>query len=282
MKKVILWLLAFVLTSMLLLTCICLIGRQVIAPGLQEGGAQVSDAVIREEKELARQRITELADLYGFTAEPVIEFVNEETLRDLHLEASRWYSRILTNGKAGEDVEWNPDGLEEIFEKDPAIAGLSRDEAESMVINCTAEVRRSIIRMVLPLRQQVIGIGLQVVGKRVDIANLIGVFAGTPWAMLALSAFFAGLIALIAGRIRASLKYIGSALGAAAIVLAVLVILFLTAGIQPMIREASVSLTIQYQEVFAGSIVLTAVLTAVMLAGCAICLVQGRKSGKTA
>ena len=151
-----------------------------------------------------------------------------------------------------------------------------------MVINCTAEVRRSIIRMVLPLRQQVIGIGLQVVGKRVDIANLIGVFAGTPWAMLALSAFFAGLIALIAGRIRASLKYIGSALGAAAIVLAVLVILFLTAGIQPMIREASVSLTIQYQEVFAGSIVLTAVLTAVMLAGCAICLVQGRKSGKTA
>ena len=270
MKKVILWLLAFALTGTLLLTCVCLIGRQVIAPGLQEDGAQVSDTVIREEKELARQRITELADLYGFTAEPVIEFVDEETLRGLHKEASQWYSRILTSGKAGEDVEWNPEGLEEIFAKDPAITALDRDEAESMVINCMAEVRRSMLRMVLPMRQQVIGIGLQMAAKKVDIA-------GTPWALLAVSAFIAGLIALIAGRIRASLKYIGSALGAAAIVLAALVILYLTAGIQSMIREASAGLTIQYQDVASGSFVLTGVLAAVLLAGCAVCLALGRK-----
>lgn len=277
MKKVILWILAFALTGTLLLSCVCLIGRQVIAPGLQEDGAQVSDAVIREEKELARQRITELADLYGFTAEPVIEFVDEETLRGLHKEASQWYSRILTSGKAGEDVEWNPEGLEEIFAKDPAITALDRDEAESMVINCTAEVRRSMLRMVLPMRQQVIGIGLQMAAKKVDIANLLEFFTGTPWALLAVSAFIAGLIALIAGRVRASLKYIGSALGAAAIVLAALVILYLTAGIQSMIREASAGLTIQYQDVASGSFVLTGVLAAVLLAGCGVCLALGRK-----
>ena len=49
MKKILLWLLAFALTGTLLLACVSLIGRQVIAPGLQEDGAQVSDAVIREE-----------------------------------------------------------------------------------------------------------------------------------------------------------------------------------------------------------------------------------------
>lgn len=277
MKKILLWLLAFALTGTLLLTCVSLIGRQVIAPGLQEDGAQVSDAVIREEKELARQRITELADLYGFTAEPVIGFVDEETLRGLHREASAWYSRILTSGKAGEDVEWNPEGLEEIFAKDPAIAALERDEAESMILSCTAEVRRSMLRMVLPMRQQVIGIGLQMAAKKVDIANLLEFLTGTPWALLAFSAFIAGLIALIAGRLRASLKYIGSALGAAAIVLAVLVILYLIAGIQPMIREASAGLAIQYQDMVSGPAVLTGVLAAVMLAGCIVCLAQGRK-----
>ena len=86
-----------------------------------------------------------------------------------------------------------------------------------------------------------------------------------------------GLIALIAGRLRASLKYIGSALGAAAIVLAVLVILYLTAGIQPMIREASAGLAIQYRDMVSGPAVLTGVLAAVMLAGCIVCLAQGRK-----
>ena len=282
MKKILLWILAFILTGTLLLTCVCLVGRQVIAPGLQEDGAQVSDAVIREEKELARQRITELADLYGFTAEPVIEFVNEETLRDLHQEASRWYSRILTDGKSGEDVVWNPEGLEAVFAKDPALAELSRDEAESMVINCTAEVRRSIIRMVLPLRQQVIGIGLQMAGKKVDLPNIIEFLVGVPWAALAISALIAGLIALFAGRIRFSLKYIGSALGAAAIVLAATAVLFLSAGIQSMIREASAGLTIQYQDVVSGAVLLTAVMAAVLLAGCAVCLWLGRKSVKTA
>ena len=282
MKKILLWILAFILTGTLLLTCVCLVGRQVIAPGLQEDGAQVSDAVIREEKELARQRITELADLYGFTAEPVIEFVNEETLRDLHQEASRWYSRILTDGKSGEDVVWNPEGLEAVFAKDPALAELSRDEAESMILICTDEVRRSMVRMVLPLRQQVIGIGLQMAGKKVDLPNIIEFLVGVPWAALAISALIAGLIALFAGRIRFSLKYIGSALGAAAIVLTATAVLFLSAGIQSMIREASAGLTIQYQDVVSGAVLLTAVMAAVLLAGCAVCLWLGRKSVKTA
>ena len=52
MKKILLWLLAFALTGTLLLACVSLIGRQVIAPGLQEDGAQGSDAVVRAEKAL--------------------------------------------------------------------------------------------------------------------------------------------------------------------------------------------------------------------------------------
>ena len=102
MRKIIAWFLAFLLTGTLILFGICFAGRQLIIPAMGEEGAAVNESVIREEKELARERITALAELYGFSAEPVIETVNEETLRVSALEISggplddlidgRWYA----------------------------------------------------------------------------------------------------------------------------------------------------------------------------------------------
>ena len=82
MKKFFAWFLAFLMTGTLILFGICFAGQQAIAPAMGDAGAPVSDSVIREEKELVRERITALAELYGFSAEPVIGAVNEETLRD--------------------------------------------------------------------------------------------------------------------------------------------------------------------------------------------------------
>ena len=72
------------------------------------------------------------------------------------------------------------------------------------------------------------------------VASLVAFFMGVPWAVLALCALLAGLIALIQSRrIRGSLRYIGSAMGAAAIVIVCAAVLYLLAGVQPMIREVS-------------------------------------------
>ena len=281
MKKIVLWLLAFILTGILLLFGVSFTGRRVIAPAMAENGVQVSDTVLREEKELVRQRVTALAELYGFTAEPVIGFVDEETLRDLNLQASLWYNSILTGGKPGAELYWNTDGLEQILSADPALAELDREEAESLAATCTEEVRRSVLRMVLPLRQQVMGIGLQEAGKRFDIPNLVEFFLGLPWAALAAAFLLAGLIVLLAGKACNALTYIGAALGAAALVLAALAVLFLSAGILPMIREASASLTVQYQDTVSGAVLLTAAVAALMMAGCILCLIRYRKNGET-
>ena len=58
MKKIIAWFFALLLTGSLILFGVCLVGRQVIAPAMGDEGAPVSDSLIREEKDLARERIT--------------------------------------------------------------------------------------------------------------------------------------------------------------------------------------------------------------------------------
>ena len=277
MKKCIAWFLAFLLTGSLILFGVCLVGRQVIAPAMGDEGAPVSESLIREEKELARERIAKLAELYGFDAEPVIAIVNDEVLQDLNSQASLWWSSVLRDGKAGKDLRWDTTELEKVLQADPA-AQENPDEAEYYATAVAEEIHKSIVNMVLPMRQLVFSLGLEKAEKRIDLVNVVEFFLGMPWAALALSALFAGLIALADGQpIRRALGYIGSAMGAAALVLAVIAALYLCAGILPMIQEASAGLTLQYQSVVTGSLLLTAGIVAVFAAGCVVCLLKCRE-----
>ena len=277
MKKCIAWFLAFLLTGSLILFGVCLVGRQVIAPAMGDEGAPVSESLIREEKELARERIAKLAELYGFDAEPVIAIVNDEVLQDLNSQASLWWSSVLRDGKAGKDLRWDTTELEKVLQADPA-AQENPDEAEYYATAVAEEIHKSIVNMVLPRRQLVFSLGMEKAEKRIDLVNVVEFFLGMPWAALALSALFAGLIALADGQpIRRALGYIGSAMGAAALVLAVIAALYLCAGILPMIREASAGLTLQYQSLVKGSLLLTAGIVVVLAAGCVVCLLKSRE-----
>ena len=71
-------------------------------------------------------------------------------------------------------------------------------------------------------------------------------------------------------------------MGAAALVLIALIILYLCAGIQPMILEASASLAVQYQSIESGVLIRGGILTAALAAGCVLCLAAGGKSRKEA
>ncbi len=284
MKKIIAVLLAYLLTGALILFSVSFIGRQVILPAMDEDGAQVSGEVIKQEHQLARERITKLAELYGFDAEPVIGLISEETLRDLNTQASRWWSTLLKEGKTGEMIQWDTAELEQALASDEKLARIEdRERSEYLQLSAAEDIKNSIIRMVLPMRLQTIRLGLQEIGKRVDLPDMILFFLGVPWAALALCALLAGLIALLESKkFSSSLTYIGSALGGAALVLAALIILYLSAGIQTMIREASAGLTIQYQSVLSGAMICAAIIAAAMTAGCILCLTRNRRGGKTA
>ena len=284
MKKILAVLLAFMLTGTLILFSVSFLGRQIILPAMNEGGAQVSDAVIREEQQLARERVTRLADLYGFDAEPVVSLIGEETLRDLNSQASRWWSTVLQDGTTGESLRWDTRELEQVLASDPRLAANKDPERdEYLEVSAAEDVRNSILRMVLPMRVQVIRLGLQEIGKRIDLPNIITFFLEVPWAALALCALLAGLIALLQGKkFQDAALYIGSAMGGAALVLAALMALYLCAGILPMIREASAGLTIQYRSILSGTMIRAGILTAALAAGCVLCLAPKRKNRESA
>ena len=284
MKKILAVLLAFMLTGTLILFSVSFLGRQIILPAMNEGGAQVSDAVIREEQQLARERVTRLADLYGFDAEPVVSLIGEETLRDLNRQASRWWSTVLQDGTTGESLRWDTRELEQVLASDPRLAANKDPERdEYLEVSAAEDVRNSILRMVLPMRVQVIRLGLQEIGKRIDLPNIITFFLEVPWAALVLCALLAGLIALLQGKkFHDAALYIGSAMGGAALVLAALMALYLCAGILPMIREASAGLTIQYRSILSGTMIRAGILTAALAAGCVLCLAPKRKNRESA
>lgn len=284
MKKILAILLALMLTGTLILFCVSFLGRQIVLPAMDEDGAQVSGTVIREEQQLARERVTKLAGLYGFDAEPVISLIGEDTIRNLHSQASIWWSSLLRDGKSGEALQWDTEELEQVLAVDPRLAaGNDPEREEYLEVSAAESVRNSIIRMVLPMRLQVIRLGMQEIGKRVDLPNIVTFFLGVPWAALALAALLAGLIALLQGKkFHDAPLYIGSALGGAALVLVTLMILYLCAGILPMIREASAGLTIQYRNVLSGTMIRAGILAAAMVAGCILCLAGKRKNRKTA
>ena len=278
MRKIIAVLLALLLTGTLILFSACFLGRQVILPAMREEGTQTSDAVIREEQKLVQKHVTELAELYGFQAEPVISLISEDTLRNLNAQASLWWSSILKNGQTGNDIRWDTKELERTIAENAAVSERGDAEnAEYMAISAAEAVKNSVIRTVLPMRQQIIQLGLQKVGDRIDLPNLITFFMGMPWALLALCVLLAGLIALAGSRtVRGSLRYTGGAMGAAALVLIAAVILYLRAGVEPMIREASESLAFIYQGTVSRLLMTGGILAAVMIIGCILCLALSR------
>lgn len=284
MKKIIAVLLALLLTGSLVLFCVTFVGRQVLLPAMGENGAQVSDSVIREEYRLARERVTDLASLYGFEAEPVINVITEDTLRELNQQASRWWSSILKDGKTGDELKWNTGELEKVLASDALLNQMEdRDRAEYLAISAVEDIQKSIIRLVLPMRQKIIFLGMQEADKRIDVLNLVSFFMGTPWAALALCALLAGLIALLESRkFKGAAQYIGSSMGAAALVLITLMILYLCAGILPMVQEASAGLAVQYQSVVSETMLRAGILAAALAAGCVLCLILSGKNRKTA
>ena len=283
MKKIVAIPLCFLLTAALILFSVSLIGTGIIAPAMNKDGAQTGDDVIREELSLVRERIDKLAELYGFEAEPVKEFVNEEKLHDLNVQASRWWSSVMQNGRAGDSLTWDTNELREILYSDPLLtADRDWEKTENSIYTIEQEIQESVFRIVLPMRQNVIRLVLKKAGNRLDLPNLITFFMGIPWTLLALCALLSGLIVLLESRnpVKA-LPYIGSALGGAALVLAAIAVIYLSAGILPMIREASKSLTIQYRSAESKALITAAPLTAAMGAGCILCLRKRRKGGCT-
>lgn len=281
MKKILACLLALMLTGSLALFAGSLACSWTLGPAMEKGGILPSDAVAARQKELIRAKITKLAGLYGFSAEPVLAAVDDETLRGLNTQAAAWWSDILRDGMPGKDPETDTKAIENILRGDAFLNGLDEADANMLVREATNAVSQSVLRTVLPVRPQIVSKGLTEVGKRVVLPSLVTFFFGVPGMALALSALLAGLIALLESKkLRLALPYIGSAMGAAVLVLAGCLVLIPVSGLLPLLKEASLSLDVQAGAVLSAGCLRLGILACALLAGCVLCLALCRKTGK--
>ena len=282
MKKTISILLAFLMTGLMLLFCFTFLARELIVPAMDGKGIQTGDELIREEQQLVQKRIAKLADMYGFRAEPVAAVISEEILRDLNDQSALWWKSIMKRGKTGDAIRWKTDDVEQAIGGN--LISTDREETEGVAAAGADAIRTSVIRTVLPVRQEILELGLYKAGEKLDLPNLISFFVGIPWAALALYALLAGIIALAwSGRtIRDALPYIGGSLGAAALVMIAAATLYLHIGVQPMIREASESLAFIYQRAASRTMLLAGILTLIMAAGYVLCMIAAAEKDRTA
>lgn len=282
MKKTISILLAFLMTGLMLLFCFTFLARELIVPAMDGKGIQTGDELIREEQQLVQKRIAKLADMYGFRAEPVAAVISEEILQDLNDQSALWWKSIMKRGKTGDAIRWKTDDVEQAIGGN--LISTDREETEGVAAAGADAIRTSVIRTVLPVRQEILELGLYKAGEKLDLPNLISFFVGIPWAALALYALLAGIIALAwSGRtIRDALPYIGGSLGAAALVMIAAATLYLHIGVQPMIREASESLAFIYQRAASRTMLLAGILTLIMAAGYVLCMIAAAEKDRTA
>lgn len=282
MKKILCWLLAFLLTCTLALFGFSYAAARAVDPGLKEGGTPADGFVQKLELQLIRNKIDELAPIYQFSADTAKKYVTVEKVAEMNDQAARWWNSLLTNGEAGEAPAFDTEEMLNAFLADATPAGSGEEgpgeEAELRATDAANAVAESILRIILPLRLPVIGIGTGKAAERVDVGNVVRFLTGIRWAALALCFLLAGLIALLESRkLRISLKYIGSAMGAAVLVMAGGVVLYFLSGIGLLIAGASPSLSIQYGALLSGAAIRLAVYAAVLLIGCITCLILCRR-----
>ena len=285
MKKILCWLLAFLLTCTLALFGFSYVAARAVDPALKEGGTPVDGNVQQLELQLIRKKIDELAPIYQFSADTAMKYVTAEKVAEMNVQAARWWNTLLTNGEAGEAPVFDTEEMLSAFIADATPAGRGEEgpgeDAELRATDAANAVAESILRIVLPLRLPVIGIGTGKAAERVDVGNVIRFLTGIRWAALALCALLAGLIALLESRkLRISLKYIGSAMGAAVLVMAGGVGLYFLSGIEPLIAGASPSLSVQYGALLSGAAIRLIVYAAVLLIGCITCLILCRRANE--
>ena len=280
MKKAVNWILAFLLTGSLAFLGVSWAYRCAVAPALKEGGTPASPAFRAREEEMIREKVTELAAIHGFKAEPVMEKLTDNAIADLDVQAAVWWNALLTEGVSAEEPQLNTDSIREQLSMDEGFVGSDTEAAaERKIAQAETAIERAAVRTVLPLRGNLMTLALTEAGKRIDLPGLVNFATGIPLFLLAFCFLLSGTIAILESRnLTGSLKYIGSSLGGGALLTLCILVLRLLAPVSRIIGEASESLLAMYGDISSGIILRLSAFSAVLLAGCVLCLIVWRRN----
>ena len=237
-ERVLAWIAAFLLTVFLVCCLFSSALVQVITSAGLHIAAATDDSVLDDQMRSIYEYIDLMSVEYGFHADDVKAAVSRHEMDEFNREAASWWTRALTEGESGSIPRWNSSALEEAVSN--AMAGDERKEDSRAA---AAEITDKINRTVFPLREAMLTTGLDFVNDRADISGIIRSLKHFPLLCLSVCILAAGLIALLTGhKIFLSLKYYGTALASAALVLVTAGATFFAMQLKDMLAQASSSM----------------------------------------
>lgn len=236
------WAATFLLTVFLALFLLTALFVQALTSAGLHAGTATNDSILDEQVRSIYGYIDLLAEEYGFSPESVKTAVSREDLKKFNLDAAAWWTRVLTEGESGSVPRWYSSEVEQAV-----TAAMDNEKTKDDPRTVIAELSDKIDRTVFPLRETLLTTGLEFANEKADIPGIVRSVRKLPMLFLALSVLAAGLIMLLMGREPfRSLKYFGTALAAAALVLITAGITLAVMQMKDMLAQASTGLASEF------------------------------------
>ena len=276
--RAIAWIPAFLLTGTLLLLVLSLIASQVLLSRSFYEKAALDPAVLRHEKETVDAEIREMAVTYEFEAESVTSLMDLSMYSEYSRQMIDWWLGQNESGKGEEPPRADLDAIHSVLEEE-AQAELAADYSAADLV--TSRIRDRFSRTVFPIRTPLIRALSQAMGKRADMPQITDAIRKLPLLAGAVCLLLSGLVALLLSRrLKETLKYFGTALSGAGIVLIVVRFLIDRFDMESLILEANEGLVLRYT-ILAGTVhrelVIAAAALLVLGAVCLTCFTLGGK-----
>ena len=274
------WVCAVLLTIVLACTLLGMTAARMLSSEESHVRISTDRQVIAGQMEKIAGVIRDLAEEYGFSAEPVIDAVSREEITELNTQMAGWWTRIATEGILEDVPSWPADSLIPVIMEtmDP---GKAPGDPYEKAAEAAGEIEKTVREAAMPVRTSVISFGVRYLNRRIDLPGAVRTASGLPLLGGAVCLLLAGLIALLtAGKVRTSLKYYGAAFGGAGISAAFCMILAGTAGIQEMISRASEGLSRQTGLAVRGMVLEAGRYILLVLAAGIFCLIMYTRPAK--
>ncbi len=195
-----------------------------------------------------KESIGALAEEKGFNAESVLKEITPDGLKQMNRDCGEWLRQILLTGKTGETPTYPPEGIRKALEGDQAyMNSLNPYMAEQEIANLTAGISRAVTEKSLQFREVLLRAAVKAAGDKLSLQALSEVVRKVPVLLGILALALAGLIVLLLGkRPVLSLKYIGAALTACALLLLLALAVLPLLEIWPMLKSVSDMLAREY------------------------------------
>lgn len=199
-----------------------------------------SASITERQMTIINDRIDELSSEYGFDPASVRQLITYEGLRQYAGQCTEWWMNLLNGTGNDEAPVWPYENIMNAVREDENFtASVEKYEQRTVARDRIAVPLTNTIRnCVLCVRSELIDPLSDKVNERFDLRYYLRILNVIPWICGLMSLLIAGMIILIAPGIRAR-NCIGYAFGAVAFLLIIMIIVIRTAGIQPMIAEAS-------------------------------------------